>query len=360
MTTPSYDLVVVGAGPAGSAAAWAAAERGLTVLMVERRAEVGRPVQCAEFAPRLIGRLVSLPPACVAQRIDGLRTILPGGETHLMAAPGYVLNRALFDKHLAVRAVQAGAEIALGTAAVARSEHGIVVRQGAREWEIGARFIVGADGPGSAVGGWIGQRNTRFIAAAEVELVLPKQAAETEVYFAPAYAGGYAWLFPKGDTANAGAALASEFGGMAEAKAALQAFLAHLQASGRIRRVQVVMQTGGLAPVGGLLPGHDGNILLAGDATGSVHPVTGAGILFALQTGRLAGETAARAVQAGDLGLLAEYPRLRDKAIGPSIARGLAARERMLARWTDDVTALDGVIRRNWVAFAEYAQGSEA
>lgn len=348
---PGYDVAVVGAGPAGSAAARAAAARGLRVLLVERRAEIGRPVQCAEYVPQLILREASLPAACVAQRIARLRTYLPDGESCLMAAPGLILERALFDKHLAIEATRAGADILLRTTAIARTARGLAVRKGGHEREIEATVIIGADGPASTVGRWIGQRHGELIAAAQYAWAAEGTAPETEVYFAPEYVGGYAWLFPKGATVNVGVGLV---GSARDAARALEGFVERLQAAGRLRPARAVAYTAGRIPAGGLLRGGQGNILLAGDAGGAVHPLTGAGILFALISGRLAGEAAAEAVQAGDLERLAAYEQRRDEAMGAVIARGLASRRRLWAAGTSDPGALSRLVRQNWIAFAGY------
>jgi digeranylgeranylglycerophospholipid reductase len=350
MAAPGYDVVVVGAGPAGSAAARAAAQGGLRVLLIDRRAEVGRPVQCAELVGRLIAREVALPRAGVAHETTHLRTIWPNGESTLLRAPGYVLHRALVDKHLAVLAVQAGAELRLRTTAVARTGAGLRVAGGGQAWDVPARVIIGADGPRSTVGGWLGQRNAALVTALQWELIADAGGAESEIYFAPEYVGGYGWFFPKGETANVGVGVATP----GAAPAALALFCERLRAAGRIARVQTVAQTGGAVPVGGLLPAWGENVLLAGDAAGCVHPLTGAGILYALLSGRLAGEAAVEALAAGDVGLLARYPERLRAAIGGPIERGLRAYRALCAEWSADPQALTAAAERHWLTGAGY------
>lgn len=351
-----YDVVVVGAGPAGSMAARTAAERGLAVLLLDRRAEVGCPVQCAEYVPRLIRQHVSLPAVCIAQATRTMRTHLPGGESHVLAAPGFILRRALFDRHLAIEAVRAGADLWLRSTAVGRSPHGLVVRGPQGEQEVAATVIVGADGARSTVGRWIGQERGELMAAAQVELVSEVPSSETEVYFAPEYRQGYAWFFPKGATANVGVGLAGGEATMADARAALELFLSRLLAVGKIKGIRAVAHTGGWVPAGGLLKGREGNVLLAGDAAGCVHPLTGAGILFAVISGRLAGVTAAEAVQAGNLTPLTAYERRCREILGPAIERGLAARRRLAEGWSDDAAALERLLRANWIGFEGYGR----
>nr|HID14375.1 NAD(P)/FAD-dependent oxidoreductase [Anaerolineae bacterium] len=175
------DLLVVGAGPGGSTAARVAATEGLRVLIVEKRPTVGLPVQCAGYVPAQIVAHVDLPERCRRVRIRTLRTHLPdpltgsgqGGEVVETPAAGYVLDRALFDKGLVVAACRAGAEVWTATRAVERTERGVLVRRGGQTVEVECRVVIGADGPRSTVGRWIGQVNTEFIDALQVEVVLP-------------------------------------------------------------------------------------------------------------------------------------------------------------------------------------------
>jgi len=167
------DLLVVGAGPGGSTAARVAATEGLRVLLVEQRPRVGLPVQCAEYVPAQIVSYVPLPERCIAQRIRTLRTHLPDGEVVETPSAGYVLDRALFDKALAVAACRAGASLWTGARALRRTERGVLVRRGGQTIEVECRVVIGADGPRSTVGRWIGQVNSEFIDARQVEVVLP-------------------------------------------------------------------------------------------------------------------------------------------------------------------------------------------
>ncbi|MCP4245986.1 MAG: FAD-dependent oxidoreductase, partial [bacterium] len=101
METLRCDILVVGAGPAGSSAARAAAEKGLEVLVVERRDTIGVPVQCAEYIPAPLLGEIDLGRSVVVQSVSGMRTILPDGETTVMRSPGCMIRRDLFDQALA-------------------------------------------------------------------------------------------------------------------------------------------------------------------------------------------------------------------------------------------------------------------
>ncbi len=351
----SYDVVVVGAGPAGSSSALAAAEAGVRVLLLDKRREVGVPVQCAEYVPRQLAAHVPWSHRCVAQPITLMRTYLPDGQSVETPALGYVIDRALFDKTLAVAACRAGADLLLGARATERTDRGLLIRQGTREFEIEVKVIVGADGPRSTVGRWIGQANHELVVAAQCQVVLAQPLEATQVYFDPRYPGGYGWLFPKGEVANVGVGVGLQF------KRDLKEALGHLLDRLQINPRTAIGYTGGLIPCGG--PPErtwEGNVILAGDAAGQTHPITGAGVAHACLCGQLAGKAAARAAQYGDLSLLGEYEQEWRDFLGGILAHALARRQDLDRSWKDDPVALAQALRENWVAFPAYGRHRRA
>ena len=345
------DVLVVGAGPAGSTAARVAAAEGLRVLLVEQRPRIGLPVRCAEYVPAQIVGHVSIPNRCIAQRIRTLQTHLPDGETVETPGAGYVLDRALFDKALAVSAHRAGAEVWTGARAVERTGQGVLVRRGGQTVEVECRVVVGADGPRSSVGRWIGQVNAEFIDGLQVEVVLSAPQESTHVYFDPVYRGGYGWLFPKGETANVGVGVSRRLGG--DPREAL----AHLLERLEIGRGEILGRTGGPVPsCGPAAHVRVGEVLLVGDAAGHTHPVTGAGIFAAIVGGELAGKAAAQAIEAGDLTALDGYEREWASFMGGTLRHALNKRRHLDQHWSDDPIALSGVVRENWIAFKVYGR----
>jgi geranylgeranyl reductase family protein len=345
------DVLVVGAGPAGSTAARVAAEAGAQVVLIDKRLVVGLPVQCAEYVPAQIVGYVTPPERCIAQRIRTLHTHLPDGEVVETPAAGYVLDRASFDKALAVAASRAGAEIWTTARAMERTERGVLVRRGGKDLEIECRVIIGADGPSSTVGRWIEQANAAFIAAMQAEVILPEPQESTQVYFDPAYRGGYGWLFPKGETTNVGVGVNRRMGG--DPKEAL----AHLLEKLEISSSAIVGRTGGLVPSGGSVAQlRVGNVLLVGDAAGHTHPITGAGIFSAVVSGELAGKAASRAVKVNDLAPLDDYETEWAPFMGGPLQHALNKRRHLDEHWSEDPAALCSVVRECWVAFRAYGR----
>ena len=351
MQPESFDVLVVGAGPAGSCAARVAAQGGARVLLVEKRLQVGLPVQCAEFVPWQLAHRVPIPARCIAQTIQQMRTVLPDGSVVDKPAAGMILDRALWDKHLAVLAHQAGAELRTGWTATEYDGHDLLLRHGPREARIQAQVIVGADGPHSTVAGWVGQSQSNLVHGAEVEIVLPGPREQTEIYFDPLYRGGYGWLFPKGDTANVGVAVNVQMGGR------LGPALEHLLERLGLSRAAVVGTLGGAAPVGGPVDQlQAGNIVLVGDAAGLTHPITGGGIAPAVLSGQMAGQAAAQVVAGQDVAALQHYPQEWEATMGAALRQAVANRRYLNSRWSDDPAVLSDLIRETWIAFAAYGR----
>ena len=162
------DVLVIGAGPAGSITAKFAAKAGASVLMIEKRQEIGSPVRCGEGISKSWLPDVGITPGkWVNVEVDGARIFSPSekvfeiNERQAGNEVGYVIERDGFDKALAIDAANAGAEVLLKTAATAvLKEGGKVVGAKAKQFgepfEIRAKVTIGADGFESQVGRWAG------------------------------------------------------------------------------------------------------------------------------------------------------------------------------------------------------------
>ena len=348
----AVDVLVVGLGPAGARAAWAAGRAGSRVLAVDRKQAAGVPVQCAEFVPAMIGIEVAGLARCVRQPIDAMETFVEGAapdRTHPF--PGQMLDRAAFDAALVAAAVAAGSECRFSASVRAVSRDGRVTL--ADGTVVSARVIVGADGPRSALGRAIGQANRALVETRQVTVSLLAAHAATDIFLSADIPGGYGWLFPKEGVANLGAGVVPSRKG--ELKRIVDGLHARLVAEGRVGR-EVLGRTGGAIPVGGMLDpkGCLGEVavLLAGDAAGLANPVTGAGIASAVHSGTLAGEAAAHFVL-GHPEALDDYADELDALFGPALARALHRREELLR---EGDRPSPEALRRGWIAYPEYWQ----
>lgn len=348
----SYDILVVGVGPAGSSAARAAAQKGATVLMVERRQRIGVPVQCAEFVPQAISRYVIFSSKCIAQTVETMITHLPNQLSCEMKSPGFMLDRSLFDKELAASAILSGAKISMGTRAVEFSPEGVVIDRGTKHEWVRAKVIIGADGVRSSVAQWAGLPPGRATIALQYEVVLPHPQDHVDIYFHKDYEGGYAWFFPKGKTANVGIGVISHRTSLLPNL--MEGFLNRLIDLKKMGRIEIIGKTGGAIPCEKPRQTVFGNIMLAGDAAGHAHPITGAGILNAVIGGEIAGRIAAESLAKGDLNHLWQYETEWREAFVSPLSYGAFKRDFLEENWNKPGVDFEGLIRKTWVGFKEY------
>lgn len=347
----SCDILVVGAGPAGGATALAAARRGARVLVVDRRQWVGVPVQCAEYIPAMLMGQLDLGKAFIVQKTRKMKTFLPGEPVQEIRAPGFTIHRDLFDQAMIRAAVDFGAELMLATRAVRRTDDQTVLLKGkdGRYLLARAKVIVGADGPCSTVGRWVGAVNIHFLPGVQVTMALAAPMDWTEVYFDPEIYAGYGWVFPKKELANIGIGLKTTPRGPVRTRAVLERFISRLEASGKVTGPAVGYAAGWI-PAEPVRRAVYGNVLLVGDAAGHTHPITGAGIANAVVGGEMAGRWAARAVETGDLGALRCYDDQWQDHFRHPLAHAHRRRQTMESRWSDFSTTVHSC----WIAYREY------
>lgn len=353
MREARVDVLVVGLGPAGASAAAAAARAGCRVLAIDRRREPGLPVQCAEFVPALVGIEVGDLARSVRQAIGSMTTFVEDDAPDVHENfPGRMLDRAAFDAGLVARARDAGADCALGVGARTLDDAQDAVLTDARR--IRAGVIVGADGPRSLVGRAIGQRNTALVETRQITVTLERPSETTDIFLSRDIPGGYGWLFPKLGLGNLGAGVDPEH--KARLKSIVDRLHRDLAAEGRVGR-EVLALTGGAIPVGGIVgpTGSLGNarVLLAGDAAGLAHPVTGAGIAAAVHSGRLAGEAAARTM-AGDAGAAADYEEELRDVFDAALTRAVLRRRELAQALAAGAPEGKAALRRSWIGYPQY------
>jgi len=343
------DVLVIGAGPAGSTAAKHAAMGGASVLLIDKKSEIGAPKRCAEGVS--VGGLESLGiepnPRWITKKLDGVRLVSPNGTDVWLTSDkvelpeaGYILERKVFDKHMAMDAARAGSEIMVKTLATGmeKTDDGYLVSAECmgREFEIKARIVIAADGPESRVARWAGlntaTRPKDMESAAQFEMVGVEMEDNNciEFYFGSVAPGGYAWIFPKGDDiANVGLGVLST----ETDKSAYEHLLEFVESCPATRNAQPVELNIGGDPVGGM-PKElvADSLMVVGDAAGQVNPLTGGGIISGMTGGMLAGRVAAAAVSEGDVSKkrLSEYDRLCREEIGKEIDRYLKVKDYML------------------------------
>ncbi|MFF9479351.1 geranylgeranyl reductase family protein [Streptomyces sp. NPDC014733] len=365
-----WDVVVVGAGPAGASAAHAAACAGRRVLLLEK-AELPRYKTCGGG---IIGpSRDSLPPGFILplrDRVHAVTFSLDGKLTRTRRSKSMLfglINRPEFDEGLVKAAKDAGAEIRTGAAVSRVEQHGAevpdrrtvaVVLAGGEV--ILARAVVGADGSASRIGAHVGVKLDQVDLGLEAEIPVPPTVAEdwkgrVLIDWGP-LPGSYGWVFPKGDTLTVG--VISARGEGAATKRYLEDFIARLGLAG----FEPAISSGHLTRCRtDDSPLSRGRVLVAGDAAGLLEPWTREGISFALRSGRLAGEWAARVAEAHDAVDARRQALNYAFAIKAGLGVEMSVGRRMHAVFARRPGVLHAVLtgfRPAWNAFADITRGT--
>jgi digeranylgeranylglycerophospholipid reductase len=304
------DVIIVGAGPAGTACAKKLAENGFSVKIFDRRAELGSPKRCGEglteTAQNLIGKI---PERCIAQHIKGARIYAPNGKylEAILDTGGFVLERKVFDKWLAEEAIKAGAEIqanAFISNLIKDNGYFTGVRGEflGEEFEEKAKMIVCATGAESSL------RKQALGIFSQLNLIdsclqYEMSGIDINQNFIHVYLGneiasrGYCWVFGKGGTrANVGVGIIPR---EKKPKFYLEEFI---KRHPEISKGSIIEVNAGCVPVGGLLKDMVTNGFLAcGEAAHHVNPIHGGGIKEAIISGQLAADVITDCLKKNDV-----------------------------------------------------------
>ncbi|MFZ4295784.1 geranylgeranyl reductase family protein [Streptomyces cellulosae] len=365
-----WDVVVVGAGPAGASAAYAAAVAGRRVLLLEK-AELPRYKTCGGG---IIGpSRDALPPGFelpLKDRVHAVTFSSNGRFTRTRRSRQMLfglINRPEFDQQLVEHAQKAGAELRTGVAVQRVEQHGsavpdrrtvAVVLQGGET--VLARAVVGADGSAGRIGAHVGVKLDQVDLGLEAEIPVPETVAEdwkgrVLIDWGP-MPGSYGWVFPKGDTLTVG--VISRRGEGAATKRYLEDFIARLGLAG----FEPAISSGHLTRCrADDSPLSRGRVLVCGDAAGLLEPWTREGISFALRSGRLAGEWAVRIAEAHDAVDTRRQALNYAFAVKAGLGVEMSVGKRMLAAFEQRPGVFHAVLtgfRPAWKAFKDITQGS--
>ena len=346
---PRYDVLVIGGGPGGALAARTAADKGLSVLLVEKRPAIGAPVRCAEgIGKEAVSEFVKPDPRWISAELKGAEIVAPDGTTMKLASEqagskvGYIIDRKVFDRELVWQAADAGADIAVKTRASAPimedgAVSGAVLESVGETHRVRAGVVIAADGVESKFSRWCGIDTTVPVR----EIMTSAQYLMTDIDIDPyttvfllgnkVAPEGYLWIFPKGErSANVGIGISGKKSGQGHrAKDYLDAFVFSRFPGGKT----IEHIVGGVSVCQPLPCTAGDGLLIAGDAARVVDPLTGGGIYNAMFTGRLAAETAAAAITSGDTSKSALMPydaAWRSSDMGRTISRNWHIKEYLI------------------------------
>ncbi|HQC34029.1 MAG TPA: NAD(P)/FAD-dependent oxidoreductase [Methanoculleus sp.] len=313
-----WDVVVVGAGPAGSAAARACAEEGLTTLCIEEHGTIGYPVQCAGLLSASALAECDVSKRSVTNEVSGARMVSDlGGELLFDArtTKAYVVDRCLLDREMAENAANAGAEFRLKTSASGIRGTTLLTRGIRGHEEIPFRLLIAADGPRSSIARMLGLRRAATYLAgvqADVPCAVDPRYVELHPNASPDFFG---WVIPVTAT-RARVGLCAREG----AKDHFERFIARYGET-------TLNLTSGVIPLGVMPQTYGSRALFVGDAAGFAKPTSGGGVYTGVRSAKHAAAVAAACLARGTLddGSLRDYERRWREDFGRELDIGMKA-----------------------------------
>lgn len=343
-----YEVVVVGAGPSGSAAARYCAEMGLSTLMVEEHAAIGYPLQCAGLLSTAAFAECRVSRDSIIREIRG--ACINTGDAHILTIDGgatraYVVDRSRLDREMATLALKAGAQIALKTRVYGIEGNEVLTHGIDGTQRIRTKMIIAADGPQSIIGRMLGMgRCPSYLSGIQADIphhmdgrfveLYPDASPEFFGWAIPSYEGcARVGLCGERDVHRRFNALCSQFG------------------RGCLHLVT------GTIPLGTVPHTYGKRTLLIGDAAGFAKPTSGGGVYTGVRSALHAARSVAECCQANqfDDEILKRYETAWRQDFGRELALGYRlfrmrrqlnpAQIRDICRILNDPEILDIIIR---------------
>ncbi len=305
-----YDIIIIGAGPAGCSTALNSAKFGLKTLLIEEHKVIGEPVHCgeclSEFAVQRLG--IKLPKEVISKEVKGVKVIFPDGKSAYIKEKGFVLEKHKFEQWLAKESAKLGAEIKLGLKVLDAVKKEFWTIKCSDNSEFKTKILIDATGSSAFLSEKL-NLNKRYttIIGMQYELKDIPEEGYLDFYLWPKMAPeGYLWMIPKSNgRANVGLTTTERN----KAKTFLDEFMKQKNWENKVK----VKTFGGLIPISGAVEKtFDDGLILVGDAAGFASPLFEGGTSLSLTSGKFAAQIAKKAVEQKNYSkeVLAEYETL--------------------------------------------------
>ena len=347
MDWQNCDVLVVGSGPAGSGAGRAAAENGARTIVIDRKREIGTPVQCGEVIGRSVLAMTDIKvPRCAQCCEQNFTRFIVDRKVQIDNHEAYwrsiTVERKLFDKYLAEKAARAGAAVQSDARLLSLEKDGDDIAschllvQGEKV-EVEPEIVIAADGVHSTVSRLLGKElytSGSVARGVEYEMVSRKRLPPCmQIFVEPEIGLGYGWIIPKGPyRANVGLGVV---GGTETGRGTLNDWIGSNPIVAQYFDSEKILEVKtGDAPVPGFLGGpSSGNVLFAGDAAGQTLAFVGEGIMPSYICGTAAGRVAAAAIK--DRSALGTYDTEINSLLGEELEMGADLRDLLVTIWTE-------------------------
>ena len=308
-----YDVAIVGGGPIGSTLAYKIAKEGYKVAILDKKKEIGIPLQCAGIVSKKLMDVNEIPDNLILNSVKGAylhssNNTLKVEKNHTEA---FIIDRIAYDKFLAERAVNNGVKFFNQyKVTYIDSDNGIIRCQ--NNMEVSAKIIVGADGSKSFVSSLINEKFNYFNASQYLveintssrdNMIITNAVKFVDLFAISKILPGFLWCIPTSDSSFRVGLFSNN--SYKDQKEILNSFLANDE---RFKESSIIEKYHGKIPI------FDKNkkiikdrILLIGDAASQLKPTTGGGLIIGFDTTNLAKDAIIKSLDNDNINFLKDY-----------------------------------------------------